>query len=130
MSAADPNSHAIVTGSANFDKQATKATEIIVNVASSENATFCRLKESKARSSQHVAESTSAGPASACRYGPVPRHLSDSTASVRAGASMAKATYGPTNMTNTVSTRPAAKRPTEALVPRLAMPKNTGEMAA
>src|ERR1700719_3774905 len=129
MIAKVPNAQATDTASTNPDSHAMSVTETNVNDASSANATYCRLNESKARSNQQVAASSSAGPASACRYGPVPRHLSDNRPSVSAGASMANAAYGTTRITNSASTTPAANRPTASLLPRLAMAKNTGVTA-
>lgn len=61
------NAHTTEIGSMNSDSSATNTTEMIVNDASSEKATFWRLNESNARSSQQVAASMRAGQASACR---------------------------------------------------------------
>ena len=117
-----PNVQATVTAPTYLDRRATTTTDTDVNDASSVNAAFCRLNESNARSNQHVAARSNAGPASARKYGPVPCHLYDNNPSVIAGASMARATYGTTMTTNVASTRLAAKRPTAAGLPRLAMP--------
>src|SRR5258705_9073459 len=129
MIARIPNAQATVTAPTYLDRRATSTTDTDVNDASRVNATFCRLNESNARSNQHVAARSNAGPASACKNGPVPCHLYDSRPSAIAGASMAKATYGTTITTNVASTRPAANRPTAARLPRLAMPKKIGEIA-